>query len=212
MANGYIGLSHTLKKLLFERNMRASDLAKEVNLPKPTIGRIINGESAKPKDSTIQPIADYFQISIKQLIGEEPLPGSNYDIFKLDKNAKIIAILQWNDLVSGHNNSERKSFLTVSGVSDSAFALINPDYSMEPLIQKDSILIFDPDREPQDGSFVLVKIASIDSSIYVFRKLFIDLNQRFIKALNPELGTGNRMLQANDEIVATLVESRKCYD
>lgn len=40
------------------------ELATATGIPQPTIWRIINGESLSPRDSTVQPIADYFCIDI----------------------------------------------------------------------------------------------------------------------------------------------------
>lgn len=96
-------------------------------------------------------------------------------------------------------------------VSLKAFAVKNHDYSMEPLFQKGSILIFDPEKEPQDRSFILIKLHN--PNCYVFRQVIFNLNQKNMKALNPDFGLSNvRLIEAEDKIIATLVEDRRNYE
>jgi hypothetical protein len=51
-------------------------LADETKVPQPTIHRILVGESKDPKTSTVRKLADYWELTVAQLRGEEPLPLS----------------------------------------------------------------------------------------------------------------------------------------
>ena len=96
------------------------------------------------------------------------------------------------------------------GLSEFAFALVMPDTSMEPMFQRGSLLIFDPRNEPQDRSFVLVRLGS--PGTVVFRQLIIDVDQKYLKPLNPDFNLFKmRLLDKNDEIIANLVESRNYH-
>ncbi len=59
------------------------------------------------------------------------------------------------------------------------------DHSMEPLIEKNATLIFDPVVPTTDRCYVLVKIAEFN--VFIVRQLLIDLNNSYIKSLNKDL-------------------------
>lgn len=56
-----------------------NELARRTDVDQPTVSRIRNGVRKHPRAPTIQPIADYFRISLSQLRGEEPLPWEKSD-------------------------------------------------------------------------------------------------------------------------------------
>ena len=216
MAKKYQQLSKILKKLLFDKEMKCVDLAREVNIPQPTIHRLVSGKSTRPYKSSLQPIADYFSITVDQLIGEEAIATSN-DVIHDKKTEKTIILkkiplIQWkaiSNFLAAENVTSQDLAVTYK-ISDQAFALIMSDSSMEPLFPKGSILIFDPEIEPQDRNFILVK--SQASGSYFFRQLLIDMGYKYVKSLNPDLSTSKlHLLNQEDKIIACLVESRNNY-
>jgi transcriptional regulator with XRE-family HTH domain len=72
MAKKYFQLSTILKRLLFKKDMKPVDLARELNMPQPTIHRLVTGKSTRPYKSSLEPIAKYFDVTVDQLIGEDP--------------------------------------------------------------------------------------------------------------------------------------------
>lgn len=50
-----------------------NELSRLTDVHQPTIHRILTGESRDPRTATLQPLADYFRVSIAQLRGESPL-------------------------------------------------------------------------------------------------------------------------------------------
>jgi transcriptional regulator with XRE-family HTH domain len=73
MSKTYPNLSSILKRLLFQRDMKPVDLARAVDIPPPTIHRLITGKSTRPYQSSLEPIAKYFGITTAQLLGTESL-------------------------------------------------------------------------------------------------------------------------------------------
>lgn len=63
---------------LTEGGRRISDnaLAREVDLPQPTITRIRNGTTAEPRSDAIEKLAAYFGLSAAQMRGEARCPAS----------------------------------------------------------------------------------------------------------------------------------------
>jgi len=66
-----------LIKLLADEQLSANALANLLHLPTPTIHRLLTGDVRDPRISTLTIIADFFAISIDQLIGKKPLGKNN---------------------------------------------------------------------------------------------------------------------------------------
>src|SRR3990167_3591878 len=98
MAKTYPNLSGVLKRLLFERDMKPTDLARTLHIPQPTIHRLVVGKSKRPYKSSLLPIADYFSITVEQLLGEKPLPQarlSQTQVIKETTNTRLIPLIPW---------------------------------------------------------------------------------------------------------------------
>ena len=203
MAKHYFQLSKILKKLLYDNRMNSTDLAEAVDLPQPTVHRLVTGKSTRPYRSSLEPIAEYFAIDIDQLLGEKPLPlgaSASHDIASLP-------LIPWEDLSVRHKNEGYSSIPFVGAISSTGFATTMPDTSMEPLIPRNAVLIFDPELKSIDRSYVLVQLGETKS--YVLRELLIDGDYQYLKPLNPDLSMFKmRLLDKKDEIVACLVEVR----
>ena len=218
MAKKYLKLSATLKKLLFDKNMKPMDLARELDLPQPTIHRLVTGKSTRPYKSSLEPIAQYFDISVDQLIGEEPLLASWQPDEPTSQELqtwviKPIPIIPWSSLDQlTEARAHAKKQLAITGkISDAGFAVMMNDHSMEPLFTKSSFLIFDPMKKPVDRSYVLVKLTNKDQ--FIVRQLLTDVDEKYLKPLNPDNSVYKmRRVEAGDTIVATLFESRTNFD
>lgn len=208
MAKKFLNLSTVLKKMLFQKGMRPVDLARQLNMPQPTIHRIVEGKSTRPNKTSLEPIAKYFSLNIEQLLGEEPLPEeketkNHNSISKI----KYVPIIDWDAMFGDKKEDVKNKIPFFDHISDNGFATIMSDASMEPFIQRNSIIIFDPDLIPTDRSHVLVRLN--DTNSYVVRQLLVDADHRYLKPLNPDLSAFKmRLLHKSDEIIACLVEIR----
>lgn len=214
MAKHYLKLSEVLQKLLYDKRMNASELAREVDLPTPTVHRMVTGKSTRPYRSSLQPIADYFAISVDQLLGEEPLPTNleNNRVFPVSKSIIEIPLLDWTELGSLDEATKpaKESIVITSDLSDQCFAVCMNDASMEPNFAEGSVLVFDPGKQPYDRCFVLAKLS--EKNIFVFRHLLMDAEHKFLKPLNPDLiASQMRLLEDEDSIIAVLVEARQAF-
>lgn len=214
MAKKYLRLGSVLKRLLFDRGMKPIDLAREVNIPPPTIHRLLTGKSTRPYGSSLQPIADYFSLSVNQLLGEEPLPNQSCDDINKTQLRKIhtLPLIPWENLQSLEyaDKSNYNSIPFTGKISESSYATIMNDSSMDPLFSFGTILIFDPKKIFKDRSYVLAQFH--DSGLIVFRQLLIDLEFKYLKPLNPDLSSFQmRLLSEKDKIIGTLIEARHLY-
>lgn len=193
--------------------MNPSELAREVGVPSTTVHRLVTGKSTRPYKNSLIPIADYFSLSVEQLIGEEQLPNNPWQENSPGKGVEQrivkIPIISWGEVTNRGKESatQHQYVLSAGSISDQSFALTMPDYSMEPLFPKETILIFDPQLTAGDRSFVLVKLGKSDT--LTFRQMLVDVDHKYLKPLNPDLTTYQMRLMGSDaQVIATLCESR----
>ena len=202
-------LSANLKNLLFNAKISENELARKTGVAQQVINRILSGENKNPKIATLSPLANYFMVSISQLIGD--------DIF--DAKPKLntshlgwqeIPIIDWdllikkslNELVSQSN----EKLLVDINPSKNIFALRMHDDSMEPKFSNGAILIFDPNKKPSNGDFSLLELPNHEIEV---RQLFIKNNNLYKKCLNP-LHQGYKSTPIGDDVkhLGLLIQSR----
>lgn len=63
-------LQKNLFNLMVKKGIRSgSDLARQLDIPPPSINRILSGQITDPRCSTLILLADYFDVSIDDLLG-----------------------------------------------------------------------------------------------------------------------------------------------
>jgi phage repressor protein C with HTH and peptisase S24 domain len=67
MSNPASLVAKNLEWLIARRKTTPYELQRETGVPQPTIHRIITGESNDPRTKTLQPLADYFGVSVADL-------------------------------------------------------------------------------------------------------------------------------------------------
>lgn len=206
MKNTRIG--QILNRLMTEKKIRVADLARRVNLPQPTVHRIATGTCEHPHLSSLEPIANFFSISVDQLKGHEPIPW-------LDRVSKV-PLLTWEDVLNWPANQDeiknRELVLTDAGVGKGGFALKIKDASMDPVFPKNTVLIADSDKKPKDRSFVIAKLANHPEAI--FRQLLVDAGDHYLKPLSPDFNQYKMtQLNNNDKILSVVVQAKRdCED
>lgn len=196
--------------------MRSSDLARAAGIPIPTAQRIVAGNSTRPHMGSLIPIAAYFQITLEQLKGLEPIEWLNDTTQLKELGVHQVPLLDWRDVKEETikptiNIDEKiKKIFTETPVSSHAFALKLKDSSMEPIFPINSLVIFDPQKSYRDRHYILVKLHSYEEPL--FRQLIIDAGDLFVKPLHPDLEHFRiHKLLKNDNILATLIEAKQQF-
>jgi SOS-response transcriptional repressor LexA len=198
-------LSNILQKLISSQGITVAELARRINLPQPTIQRIASGVYKQPRTSTLQPIADYFQITLNQLRGYEPIEY----LSRRENSVKSIPILTMSQINNWPNILEDTSHHVTcdKNFSKNSFAMYMPDYSMEPAFTKGTLLLIDPSRTPHHKSTIVLKLR--ENSDVLVRQLITDGKNRFIKPLSPELNhLALIAIKDTDSIVGVVMEAR----
>ncbi len=217
MTTTYGTLDAILSRLMFQKKMRAMDLARALDIPQPTIHRIATGKSTTPHASTLEPVAKYFNITVDQLTGKAPLQDANSWVNALlpanTQIARQIPLLQWDELKDADFSKPVQSkhhIVSAPDFPEAAFAVKMNDSSMSPTFVDTDILILNPHKKIKDRGYYLAKLGK--SQQCVFRQLLIDVDQQYLKPLHPDLNAFSmRLLTDQDQILAGLIEVRKDY-
>ncbi len=171
-------LAKNLRALLDEQNLSESDVAQAINIPVMTVRRIVSGETADPRISTLTLLANYFNVSIDSLMGD----NETRSISLMSKNVpQFIPILDWKTAsnIKSVKDIDLKSWkdwhpITLGdqySFSDEAFALESRP-SMQPRFPLGTLFIIEPNETPTDADIVLVKINK--ENTLSLRELIID--------------------------------------
>lgn len=172
-------LAVKLDALFKNHKVNANQVAQKLGIPMMTIRRLISGETADPRISTLKLIADHFNVSIDLLLDEEK-SHSSLSLAKVKPH--FVPVLDWstaekiNTSIHDLDLSTWKEWQPVSlneqdELGKNAFALASRP-SMYPRFPQGTLFIFDPDLKPTDGDIILVKIKGNDE--LTLRELLID--------------------------------------
>lgn len=181
-------LAKVLKFLLERHQLTETELSRRINLGQPVIHRIASGETRNPKLETLSPIANYFQISINQLIGDEPLPLVHNELSDaLPAQLRSVPLLSW-DQVSHWPKLKKMPIgsdcvYTDLVLSQQGFAVKVQDTTMRPRFPEETLLLVEPEIKPTDRSYVIFKMAHKPQA--VFRQFFTDGNSYYLNPMNP---------------------------
>lgn len=214
-------ICQVLKRLMFERDLKTAELARLINMPQPTLHRIVEGTSTRPHAPSLVAIANYFGLSIEQLKGEAPIPWlAPMDLEILQAGWQKVPLIDWLELAqftSDQATIEQETHLAFKPIvlsevkfEGGSFALKMPDASMDPLFPLNTTLIFDQGITAKDRDYVLVHLQKDDR--YVFRQLIVDAQQNFIRPLSPDLREITlQTLTQEDVFCGVLVQTKQEY-
>lgn len=185
-------ISENLSLLMEYNHVNLPQLSKNTGLAASTLSRIKNDPDCNPTIESLKLLADFFGVTISQLIGDEPLPfepnglkiSPQKHLWKTLPLLTLEQTLEWPHKKSDIENKITKTTSTDIEVGDNGFAIKLEGHSMEPRFSSGSTLIFDPDLQPKDRSFVL--ILQHGKHLPQFKQLFMDGADYHIKSLNPE--------------------------
>jgi SOS-response transcriptional repressor LexA len=190
-----MGIAKNIQALLDKREMNANQLSEATKVPQPTIHRILNGDHKSPRDPTIQPIADYFGVTVSDLrygeidttVSDNLHPGP-----ELKGRVPLISWVQagnWSSVVDNFHPGQADEWIeTTVPVRQHTYALrVNGDSmtnpSGSPSFPHGIIIIVEPEVEAIPGAFVVVRQNNDEEC--TFKQLVKDAGVFFLKPLNP---------------------------
>lgn len=201
-------LSANLNLLMDEGRVSADELGRRTGLPASTIKKIRNRYSPNPTLTTLLPLAQYFAITLDQLIGNEPLPQSRIKgLYQINPTTlHHLPILSWEEAVLWPENENKKynTVTTEHQYSKNAFALTVEEDGWENLA-KGTALLIDPALTPEHRDFILVYKGG--QKIPVLRQALFDEEQMYLKPLVKEYNI--TILTAEHKLLGVVVEYKK---
>lgn len=199
-------LNLRLSALMKEKGFSISSLSRKTGISVASIQRLVTEADSNPTIASLGAISRELNTSISYLIGET---------IEVDKaSTKSVPLISWMQAIDFHSNelaSIEKTVGTNADVSEDAFAIVMKGASMEPHFPEGTLLIFDPQKEPDDGDYVLIKL--IDFEKPLFKQIIIndppDIYVRSTNSLSKE--SALRLLNKEDKVLATLVQSQIEY-
>lgn len=191
-------VSINLQKLMAEANISSVDLSKRTDIPTDTIKKIKTGKNPNPTIATLRPIAEYFKISVSQLIGDYNYL-SNKTAIKLDGKVKNeilnIPLISWEDTINSSPTKSPIDYCTILGykLSKSSFALkINNDHY--GIHREGEIIFIDPEMQPQNKDYLLVH--KTGAKIPDIKRLLIHEDTMYLQAIIYDI---NRTKELNQD-------------
>ena len=202
-------IGETLRKLMAKNRLSSMELARKTGIGQSIIHRLMNDQTDNPTIVTLLSIADYFRISVNQLIGEEPLQIQE----NFHDNIIKIPTLTWQEAYDWKtlvNVREGTIIIDNTPSNGNIYALKIDDFSMEPVFPKNTILIIDGDKEPCDRGFVVVNLKTEKRAI--FRQILFDDNLKYLRPLHPDSSKYRvKILNKGDKYCGMLIQARREY-
>ncbi|MBN9232014.1 MAG: hypothetical protein BGO90_09110 [Legionella sp. 40-6] len=145
-------LAHTLNDLIDRENkLTPAALARKLGIPTNKITRILNGDVTDPKASTLLQIANYFGISIEQLLGIVPIVREGVTSTETTQSLPMYVF-------SNPTKANKEWYRWVPNEIEGDYYALAIDTDLyEPTFPQNSLLIINPDIKPEDRSYVFVK-------------------------------------------------------
>ena len=202
-----------ITELMEFHNMDAVELSLKTGVPTSTISRLRSPSDRSPNLSSLMPIADFFDVTISQLIGEDSINYINdMDNDEITSSSKLLIPVLDEDTIEDYINNKEIEFESISidlPVNETSFAYLLNGNAMEPEFPDKTLLIIDPTIEPENLDFIL--LITTHKKKPIFRQILIEGGERYIKASNPLFNDFNKLSNPNDKILGVMVQSRRNF-
>ena len=171
-------LAKNLIRLLSEKGVSESELAKEIGLPYNTVKRLVDGVTTDPRLSTLREICKFLDVSVDALLGNDM---QNNNSFTRESTPLTVPLFSWEQLadpsfISNINLAKWPHWYPIPPISNdglnTGIYAVETRPSMQPRFPAGTILIVDPDIEPRDGDLVLVRM--LEDNAISLREILID--------------------------------------
>lgn len=172
-------LSYNLNILMTNKKISSSKLGEIIDIPAATIRKLRTGENNNPTLNTLSIIANYFKITISQLVGEQSF-----------NSCFLIPLLTWeNAILWSKNKSPIKININVETefeLSDIAYALYM-DSDINDVFQQGCVMIIDPKVKYFNSDYIIVhKLGQAKPSV---KKFIEDEGSFYIQSLVKGINT-----------------------
>lgn len=143
-------LAKRLLQLMLVHKLSETKLSLATGINQAIISRILHNKTQNPRIDTVRKLADYFSISIDELIGIEDIKQNSQPLHK-------IPLISWELIKNFESEKQINSDFIYAEVEKPyrCYATEMPNQSMLPYINEKSQLIVDTAQAHRDGDFVI---------------------------------------------------------
>ncbi|MBY0379499.1 MAG: XRE family transcriptional regulator [Burkholderiales bacterium] len=200
-----------IKILLEECNLDEASLSRHVCIPKSTLSRLINHD-ANPTLETIKPIAEFFGLTVSQLIGETAIPSDRLPgtCFPNPYTVSRVPILNFLNIDTYLNDtiSNFEWVSTEKELTEKSFAIFIENDEFNLFIPKNSLVIININSLPEYGDIVLAKLKKTNT--LTLRQFMVDDGDCYFRTLNPNINKVSKVSK-EDTIYGVIIEHRLNY-
>jgi SOS-response transcriptional repressor LexA len=207
LLNLRLNILHLMKK----NKINATQLARNTNLPQPTVHRLLSGKTGDPKLSTLDLISKYFAVSIDYLID---LHEGNEIRNKALKSISHVPIIDWGNATNWQASISKltphnwPNWLVIERLTNECLFVLRSKKSMEPRFLANSLIIVDPNLNPLDGDLVIVHFK--ETSEATVREIKLDGPIQQLLAITSERSPDT--INQNTIIIGVIVQARYLYN
>ncbi len=153
-----------LTKLMKQAHLDNAQLSYHTGVPITTISRLRNATDSNPTIATLIPIANFFGISVHQLIGETELSEEECSMARLHHlqtvQIPIITLQQAIDpIILNEETVQHYRWISSSAaLGAGAFAIVSEGSQAIPHLPSGAAIIFSRSIQPKDMDYVVVQI------------------------------------------------------
>lgn len=178
-------------------------LAQELGISKQALNYLLKHSSCK---KYLPEIAELLEVSPTWLEtgeGSQQI-GAQHAVTRIP----CVALSTIENIEESLSQASEKIFYVSGQGNGKYFAVVLDNSSMLPSFRKEAILIFDLEKKPIDGCYVLAKLKN--SSEYLFRHYLTDGREILLRAENIDFT--DISIRSNDiEVIGVLVQSRNSF-
>lgn len=201
-------LREVLASLLENKKISEAELSRKTGVSQPTIHRLLSGATPDTRISTIKAIANFFEVTIGQLTGDEPLSMMSQS----NLNSKIVKVpiipwenaFEWKKIIAKYIPTNWDYWTTIDNqASKNSYAMINKNPHLPLPFAYDCVVVVDPEAKYKIGSYLVVyKVSNKSVSI---KKLHLEGVEKWLMPLNKKINA--ETLDDDFLICGTIIQS-----
>ncbi|MGJ3494800.1 helix-turn-helix domain-containing protein [Piscirickettsia salmonis] len=193
-----------------------AELARVTGVPASTISRLLNKESSNPTVSNLLPLANYFHVSLDQLLGIEELHTlidkncEQYLTNQVSCRLPVINLSQVNSCLSPKKSNKTKIELVSTGYhfkKNQGLAVKIDTLAYAPIYRQDTVLIIDCDLPQSENDILLV---SIENGDLILLQKIAERGRDCFRRISIDIANASNF-EGSFKIIGTVVETQYSY-
>ena len=210
-----IQIRNNLLFLTKKFNISEAELSRKTNLPQATVNRLLNAATEDPRASTLKAVAEFFNVTIDQLLSNKLLQKSTLDttrlpIYKMEQDTSFFTECTKNmasklDLLL---TKKEERFLEVEPtINNQCIAFEVKGDSMWPQFMEGILVIVDTSLEAKNRDFVIYLLAN--SNQIVLRQFIDEEQNKILKPIN--YAYKSIQIEEQDIYIGTVIQAKNDF-